>query len=116
MFSFCPDGVSICLEYLNPCSLLLSYTPFGDMYVHKTPQSPLQKTPFPGLNLKVGKMNYRLGNLDPNWAKCLKSGQNFSGSGQNGFQVIHIHNLPDSIVNCGNCYHLQLALQPKERT
>ena len=30
--------------------------------------SPPQNTPFPGLNLKVGKMNYSLGNLDPNWA------------------------------------------------
>ena len=43
--------------------------------VHKTPPNPPQNTPFPGLNLKVGKMNYRLGNLDPNWAKCLKSGE-----------------------------------------
>ena len=37
---------------------------------------------FPGLNLKVGKMNYSLCNLDPNWATCLKSGQNFPRSGQ----------------------------------
>ena len=41
------------------------------MYVHKTPPTPPQNTPFPGLNLKVGKTNYRLGNLDPNWAKKL---------------------------------------------
>ena len=26
----------------------------------------------------MGKINYCLGNLDPNWAKCLRSGQNFS--------------------------------------
>ena len=36
----------------------------------------------PGLNLKVGKMNYGLGNLDPDWAKCSKSGQNFSRNEQ----------------------------------
>ena len=35
-----------------------------------------------GNRLKVGKMNYCLGKLDPNWAKCLKSEQNFSRSGQ----------------------------------
>ena len=65
----------------NPCSLLshlLSHhTPFWDMYVHKTSTSPPENTPFPGLNLKIGKINYRLGNLDPNRAKCLKSGQIF---------------------------------------
>ena len=52
------------------------------MYILKTPQAPPQNNPFPGLNLKGGKMNYSLGKLDPNWAKCLKSGQNFSRSGQ----------------------------------
>ena len=51
------------------------------MYVHKTPPTPPQNTRFPGLNLKVGKMNYRLGEMDPNWAKCLRSGQNVSRSG-----------------------------------
>ena len=49
-----------------------SHTPFGDIYVHKTPPNPPQNTNFPGLNL-VGKTNYY---LDPNLAKCLKSGQN----------------------------------------
>ena len=38
--------------------------------------------PSPGLNLKVGKMNYRLGTLDPIWAISSKSGQNFSRRGQ----------------------------------
>ena len=33
--------------------------PFWDIYVHKIPPSPLQNTPFPGLNLKVGKMRCR---------------------------------------------------------
>ena len=42
------------------------------MYVYKTPPSPPQYTPFPGLNLKVGKMNYSLGKMDPNCAKYLK--------------------------------------------
>ena len=55
--------------------------PFRDMYVHKTPPTPPQNTSFPGLILKVGKMKYRLSKMDPNWAKCLKSGQNFSRSG-----------------------------------
>ena len=35
------------------------------MYVHKTPPTPPQNTPFSGLNLKVGKTNYCLCNLDP---------------------------------------------------
>ena len=35
------------------------------MYVHKTSPTPPQNTPFPSLNLKVSKMNYSLGNLDP---------------------------------------------------
>ena len=47
------------------------------MYVHKTPPTPPQSTPFPGLILKVGKINYSLGKMDPNWAKCLKSGKTF---------------------------------------
>ena len=34
------------------------------------------------LDLKVCKINYSLGNLDPILAKCLKSGQNLSRSGQ----------------------------------
>ena len=47
----------------------------------KTPPSPPQNTPFPGLILKVGETIYCLGKMDPIWAKCLKSGQNFSRSG-----------------------------------
>ena len=36
--SICPDGVSFSPETTpNPCSLLRRHTPFGDMYVHKTP-------------------------------------------------------------------------------
>ena len=33
----------------------------------QTHPTPPQNTHFPGQNLKVGKMNYSLGNLDPNW-------------------------------------------------
>ena len=54
-----------------------SQTPFGDTYIHKTPPIPPQNTPFPGLKLRLGKMNYCLGKMDPNWAKYLKNGQNF---------------------------------------
>ena len=61
----------------NPCS-----TPFGDLYEQKTLPTRPQNTPFPGLNLKVGEMNYCLDNLDPNWAICLKNRQDFSGNGQ----------------------------------
>ena len=54
-----------------------SDTPFGDMYEYKTPPTPPQKNPFPGLNLKVGKINYHLGKTDPNWANVWKVGKNF---------------------------------------
>ena len=67
-----------------------SHSPVGDMYEHKTPLSPPQNTAFPGLNLQVGKMNYHLGNLDPNGAKWLKSGQKNSSSGQKLFFIFII--------------------------
>ena len=69
----------------NPLGLFftqLSQSPFGDMYAHKTPPNTPKTPHFPGLNLKVGKMNYCLGKMDPHWAKCMKSGQNFSRSWQ----------------------------------
>ena len=80
----------------NLCSLLSRHEPLSGIYVHKTPPNPPQNSdaPFPGLNLKVGKMNYRLGKMDPNWAKCLKSGQNVSRSGQKKF--IHWFNGPSA--------------------
>ena len=68
--SICPNGVLFLPEY-HPQLLSFtqpSHTPFGDMYVHRTPQNPPQNTPFPGLNLKVGKLKYCQGKLDPNWA------------------------------------------------
>ena len=48
----------------------------GYVHTQNTP-NPNPKHPFPGLNLKVGKMTYRLGSLDSNCAKCLKSGKTF---------------------------------------
>ena len=61
----------------------------GDMYIHTTPPSPSKNTHFPALNFKVGKMNYSLGNLDPNWATCLKSQKTFSRSGQK--KLVHLN-------------------------
>ena len=89
--SFCPDGVSFCPEYHHQPLFFTqqSQTPFGDMHEHKTPPAPPQNTSSPVLILKVGKMNYCLGKMDPisGWAKCLKSEQNFSRSGQK--KIIH---------------------------
>ena len=94
-------------EY-HPQSLFFtqpSHTPVGDIYIHKTPPTPGtpsqildQKTPFPGLNLKVGKMNYSLDNLDPKWAKYLKSGQHFSRSGQKQLFMIMPHRYKLSLL------------------
>ena len=45
---FCPDGVSFRPDF-HPQPLfftLPSHTPFGDMYVHKTPPHPTPKHPF----------------------------------------------------------------------
>ena len=82
----CPDGFSFCPE-CHPQPLFFtqqSHTPFWEMYVlTQNTLKPTQKHPFSWpSNFKVCKMNYSLGNLDPNWAKCLKSGQKFSRSGQ----------------------------------
>ena len=84
--SFCPYGVSFCPEY-HPQPLFFTQP----SRTQKTPTPP-QNTPFPVLILKVGKMNSQLGKMDPNWAKCLKSGRNFSSSGQK--KNIHNNVLP----------------------
>ena len=55
----------------------------------KTIHSPTPRHPF--------SFNYRLGNLDPNWATCLKSGQNLSRSGQNTSSKIY------SLWQCRHC-------------
>ena len=85
-----PRWVLILPRIPPPTPVLYSVVtkPFRDMYEHETPPAPPQNTPFPGLILKVGKMNYCLGKMDPIWAKCLKSGQNVSRSGQ----IFFIHN------------------------
>ena len=61
----------------------------------------------PGLNLKVGKMNYH---LDPIWAKCSKSGQkNLFIALLSLFTliviIVHCHCYPCSlfIVHCSHC-------------
>ena len=60
--SFSPEYHHRPLFFSQPA---LARTPFGDMYVHKkSPTSP-ENTLFPGLNLKVGKMNYSLGKWTP---------------------------------------------------
>ena len=84
----CPDGTHFAQMGSTPTlffTLLYwqqSHNPFWDAYVHKRPQSPPPNTLPPCLSLKVSKMNYSLGSLDPNWAKCLKNGQNFSRRGK----------------------------------
>ena len=62
-----PPPIPVLYKAVAPLSGIFTYT------IHPQPLN----TPFSGLNLKVGKLNYHLGNLDPNWAKCLKSGQLF---------------------------------------
>ena len=49
---------------MDKAARLAMTSPLGVMYMHKT-TSP-QNTSFPGLNLKVGKVTYRLGKMDPN--------------------------------------------------
>ena len=65
----------------------VTIAPLGICTNTKHPQPHPKTPPFSGLILKVGKMNYCLGKMDPIWAKCLKSGQNFSRSGQK--KIIH---------------------------
>ena len=73
---FCPDWVSFCPEYyLQP---LFFTQPSHTLF--EAP-SPPQNTPFPGLNLKVGKMNFQrlqsgqlgpqLGKMFEKWAKLF---------------------------------------------
>ena len=44
----------------------------GYVRTQKKTQTKPQNTRFPGLNLKLGKVNYRLGNLDPYWPNVWK--------------------------------------------
>ena len=52
------------MKSMDKAARLAMTSPLGVMYMHKT-TSP-QNTSFPGLNLKVGKVTYRLGKMDPN--------------------------------------------------
>ena len=61
---------------------------WGNIHTQNTP-NPTPKHPF---SWKVGNMDYCLGILDPNWAKCLKSGPLFSRSGHqknDSYHLIH---------------------------
>ena len=59
-----------------------SYTPCGDMYIHKTHPSPPKIPAVLGLNLKVVKINYRLGNLNPTGQNVWRVGKTFLEVGQ----------------------------------
>ena len=55
--------------------ILLTTPPTSSLlYSAITHSTQPQNTPFPGLNLKVGKMNCSLGKMRPIWAICTKSG------------------------------------------
>ena len=70
----------------------------------------------PGLNLKVGKMNYSLDNLDPIWTICSKSGQNFSRSGQNKFIHALIDQQSGAAVDAGNaCWRAYCSFNHSSR-
>ena len=104
--SFCPDGVSFCPE-CHPQPLFFtqqSHTHFlGYVLTQNTPK-PTPKHPFSWpSNFKVGKMNYSLGNLDPNWTKCLKCGQNFSSSRQKKL-FIHVSLPAVSVTHMSICF------------
>ena len=53
----------------------------GYVRTQDTP-NPTPRHPFSWPDFESGQMNCCLGKMDPNWAKCLKSGQKFSTSGQ----------------------------------
>ena len=93
----CPDGSHFAQmeshfaqnTTTNPCSLPSRHKSFSGICTYTKHPQPHPKTPLflQVRNLKVGKMNYHLGKMDPNRAKCLKSGQNFSRSGPK--KIIH---------------------------
>ena len=83
MVFFLPNSRALLPTFRTNCPDGSHFAQMGSHFAQNTTPTPYSR--FPGLNLKVGKMNYSLGNLDPNWAKCLKSGQNFSRSGQKKF-------------------------------
>ena len=91
-------GLILCrIPTPNPVLYSAVTHPFLGYVRTQTPPSSPRNTPFLGLNLKVGQMNYHLGQMDPTWAKCLKSGQNFSRSRQK--KNIHPPNQPIILVH-----------------
>ena len=100
----CPDESHFAQKTTsNPCSLLSRHKPLlGICTYTKHPKTPPQNTPFPCLKLKLGKRNYCLGKMDPNWAKILKIGKTFLEMGK---KIIHSH----VDVGCGPAtWHWQL--------
>ena len=93
------DWIFFCSILEHVCPLFVQIAQMGlilprwDLILPRIPPPP-QNTPFPGLIFKVGKMNYCLRKLAPIWAKCLKSGQNFSRSGPNFFIHEHLESCP----------------------
>ena len=84
----CQPGLNLKVEKRDPIWAL--WTPSGQNVrnVGKTLLDRMQRHRDsvthcqPGLNLKVRKKRPHLGTLDPIWAKCSQSGQNFSNIGQ----------------------------------
>ena len=61
-----------------------------------SPQDPTPKHPFSWPELENGQNELLSGQNVPNWAKCLKSGQNISRSGQK--KNIHLMGLTNFAV------------------
>ena len=96
----------------------ITHPSLGYVWTQNT-NKPTHNSPFPGLNLKVGKMNYRLGNLDQNRSKCLKSWQNFSRSGQKEFfhspAATHPRLWQQSILRISLSCQTRLATKPQDK-
>ena len=68
-----------------PCSLLSSHTLLSGICMYTKHPNPTPNTPFSGLNLKVGKMNYSLGKRRLIWAICTKSRQKIQKWAKNNY-------------------------------
>ena len=69
-----------------------SHAPFWDIYIHKKKTKPTPKHPFswPGLE-SWAKRTTIWAKWDPNWAICLKSGQNFLEVGKKNLFIELLH-------------------------
>ena len=78
-----------------------SHIPFRDMYtcVYKKTQSPTQNPPFPGLNLKVGKMNVLWAIWTPSGQKVWKVGNFFLEVGKNNLFIYIKHDIKETRVH-----------------